>query len=227
MARREIEWHFNPPAAPHFGGAWESLVKSAKRALENVLHGCSLTDETLTTALAKVSNLLNNRPLTHLGVDPTDPEPLTPFHLLLGRANPNVAPDLFDRSDLFGRKKWRMVNTLVDQFWQRWMEEFAPYLIARPKWCKSQRNLRVGDVVLLIDSKNARGTWPLGLVTKMCPGSDGTVRSVFIRTGNTELQRPVIKLCLLESSAWEDWEEPKEKEGVPSPAVPRAGDVRE
>ena len=227
MARREIEWHFNPPAAPHFGGAWESLVKSAKRALENVLHGCSLTDETLTTALAKVSNLLNNRPLTHLGVDPTDPEPLTPFHLLLGRANPNVAPDLFDRSDLFGRKKWRMVNALVDQFWQRWMEEFAPYLIARPKWCKSQRNLRVGDVVLLIDSKNARGTWPLGLVTKVCPGSDGTVRSVFIRTGNTELQRPVIKLCLLEPSAWEDWEEPKEKEGVPSPAVPRAGDVRE
>ncbi len=33
MIKQKIEWHFSPPLVPHFGGVWESLVKSAKVAL--------------------------------------------------------------------------------------------------------------------------------------------------------------------------------------------------
>jgi len=28
-----VQWHFNPSSSPHFGGVWERLVQSAKRAL--------------------------------------------------------------------------------------------------------------------------------------------------------------------------------------------------
>jgi hypothetical protein len=40
MIKQEIEWHFSPPSAPHFGGVWESLVKSAKVALEVITRFC-------------------------------------------------------------------------------------------------------------------------------------------------------------------------------------------
>lgn len=32
-----VQWQFNPPSSPHFGGAWKRLVQSAKRALKAVV----------------------------------------------------------------------------------------------------------------------------------------------------------------------------------------------
>ena len=36
-APTEIEWKFQPPSAPHFGGAWGRLVQSTKKTLEAIL----------------------------------------------------------------------------------------------------------------------------------------------------------------------------------------------
>lgn len=33
LAKQKINFSFNPPAAPHFGGTWEREVKSVKAAL--------------------------------------------------------------------------------------------------------------------------------------------------------------------------------------------------
>jgi len=32
-----INWHFIPPAGPHFGGIWEASVKSVKFHLKRVI----------------------------------------------------------------------------------------------------------------------------------------------------------------------------------------------
>jgi hypothetical protein len=80
MTNNEIEWHFSPPHGPHCGGAWERLVQSAKRALQVKMGIQITTDQVLRTHVAEVMSLLNCRPLTHLSLEPTDPDPLTPNH---------------------------------------------------------------------------------------------------------------------------------------------------
>lgn len=102
---RGVKWFFNPPAAPHFGGVWERMVRSAKRALIVVLNGQTPTDEIFSTLFAQVSNLLNDRPLTSIGNDPRDPLPQTPNHFVLGRAHSNLPPDYFSDNDLSSRKR--------------------------------------------------------------------------------------------------------------------------
>ena len=88
LSGQDIEWHFNPPAAPHMGGVWERLVRSVKRCLTVVLGSQVLTDEVLNTAFTEVEFIVNSRPLTHVSTDPTDLEAITPNHFLLGRASP-------------------------------------------------------------------------------------------------------------------------------------------
>ncbi|XP_045033882.1 uncharacterized protein LOC123475353 [Daphnia magna] len=68
MVKQEIEWHFSPPLAPHFGGVWESLVKSAKVALEAIVESSPLTEELLRGFVIQAESLLNGRPLTYVSV---------------------------------------------------------------------------------------------------------------------------------------------------------------
>lgn len=79
-----IEWSFIPEHAPHFGGLWESAVKSAKTHLKRILGNARLTFEEFSTVLAQVEACLNSRPLVPLFSE-DGIEALTPGHFLIGR----------------------------------------------------------------------------------------------------------------------------------------------
>ena len=68
----KIDWSFNPPEAPHMGGAWERLVKSSKEVMFGLIKNHVLTDPQLLTWLTEVESILNSRPLTHLSEDISD-----------------------------------------------------------------------------------------------------------------------------------------------------------
>ena len=78
------------------------------------------------------------------------------------------------------------------------MKEYLPSLQERPKCQREQKNLRVGDLVLIADDNVNRNQWPLGKVVNVFPGVDNLVRSAELRAKGTTLKRPVTKLCLLE-----------------------------
>ena len=79
-ANKGVEWYWNPPAAPHFGGVFEALIKAAKRAISAILQDADVTDEELQTCFTGVESLLNSRPLTTISDDPNDEPVLTPNH---------------------------------------------------------------------------------------------------------------------------------------------------
>ena len=172
-----IQWVFNPPSAPHFGGVWERMVRSAKKALKVTLNGQLVDDETLLTLATEVEGLLNSRPFTHVScVDPNDPEPLTSNHILIGRGNPNLSPDVFGSNDRCSRKRCRQAQFLTDHFWKRWLREYVPSLTERRKWKRSQPNVKPGDVVLVIDENAPRCQWNLGRVPQTFLWGDGQIR---------------------------------------------------
>ncbi|XP_045022925.1 uncharacterized protein LOC123466896 [Daphnia magna] len=203
MADKGINWQFSPPSASHFGGSWESLVKSAKSALKVVLGTTTVNEEVLRTVLAEVIAILDARPLTHLSVDPEHESPLNPNHFLLGRAHPHIPPDLFDEDGPLSRKRWKQAQEITIRFWRRWMTEYVPSLMERRKWTRKSRNVQVGDLVLIVDQNAPRGTWLTGTVSRLLPAKSSlpsgeqVVRTVWVKTTTGEYRRPVVKLCLL------------------------------
>lgn len=91
----KIEWSFNPPSAPHFGGLWEAGVKACKTHLARVVGDHILSVEKFSTVLVQVEAILNSRPLCPLSSDPHDLEVLSPGHFLTTEALVSLpSPDL-------------------------------------------------------------------------------------------------------------------------------------
>ena len=78
LSRRGIEWRFIPKRAPWFCGFWERLIALTKAALKKTLGQTHATLESLRTIVVKVEAILNNRPLTHVSCDVSDPEAIHP-----------------------------------------------------------------------------------------------------------------------------------------------------
>ncbi|XP_035213196.1 uncharacterized protein LOC118187108 isoform X2 [Stegodyphus dumicola] len=84
LATEGINWHFNPPSAPHFGGLWEASVKSLKYHLKHLVGKSILTYEEFFTLIIQIESALNSRPLCPISNDPNDVEALKPAHFLIG-----------------------------------------------------------------------------------------------------------------------------------------------
>ncbi|OON18516.1 hypothetical protein X801_05630 [Opisthorchis viverrini] len=89
-------------------------------------------------------------------------------------------------------RRWKQVNYLA------WMEEYIPTLQLRHKWLSRDRNLREGDVVIVLSEHLSRGRWMLGIVTECQTDADGLVRTASLRTSSGVIKCDVRSLCLLE-----------------------------
>ena len=197
LAEKHLVWKFNPPGAPHFGGVWERLVRSYKKAMVTILGNRSLTDEVLLTTMCLVEQTLNAPPITPASDDPEDLEALAPNHFIIGRAN--VCIPFIPNAEVYSnhRKMFRSSQAYADIIWNRWVKEYLPENNVRAQWNKLEPNVQVGDLVWLIEDDVRRSHYKMARVMEVCPGKDGIVRSALIKTVDGTLKRPVVKLAPL------------------------------
>ena len=210
----DIDWRFNVPLSPHWGGLWEREVRTCKKTLSSMLSELenkkTLNDESLRTLLCEVMNIMNNRPITQVTCDIDDKEPLTPNHLLRPTTEKYFPPGIFSPCDLYSKRRWRQVQYLVDEFWTRWQKEYVPLLMSRQKWTLDRRSHKVGDLVLVVDQLLPRNMWCLGRIVSVRHDSEGRVRSATVvvskyrdgsnfRIGTHRYERPITKLILLKT----------------------------
>ena len=191
----EMEWHLNPPFAPHFGGAWERLIQTAKKTLLLILGSRKLTPELFHTILAETELMLNSRPLTHVADYPDNEEPLTPNHFLLHRPYANLPPGVFqDSSYQLTHKSWKETQKLVNHIWKRLLTEYIPSLHHRSKWNQQLSPITVGELAWVLRDFTPRGIWPIGRVEAVFPGRDGQTRVCSVKTAYGTFERPAVSL---------------------------------
>ena len=77
-----------------------------------------------------------------------------------------------------GQKRSRYIETVVNQFWERWRRE---YVITLRNWKQKYKRKNAlipeaDDVVLVFEEKVPRQNWTLGRIINVIKGRDGEIR---------------------------------------------------
>lgn len=198
LSKEWIRWHFNPPAAPHFGGLWEAGVKSVKYHLRRIMGSNRLTFEELATTTAQIEAILNSRPITPESNNPEDFSALTPGHFLIGAPITAVPEPNLEDIKMSRLSRWQVLQQMVQVFWRRWSNEYLTRLQQKPKWMTAaSKPISIGDMVVIKDENQPPCKWKLGRIELLHPGPDSIVRVVTVKTPTGLLKRPIVKICLL------------------------------
>ena len=179
-----------PIYSSHMGGTFERQIRTVRSILNNILHtnyGYRTDTPSLMTFLYEVMSLVNSRPLSGTFIQDKKLEPLTPNHLIMMKSTIiTPPPGNFDATDLYARKRWRQVQQLTNMFWDRFGKEYLLNLQHRQKWTKTNRNITVGDIILVKEDDVFRGNWRMSKVIKIIGSTDNT-RKVQLEMGNKQL----------------------------------------
>ena len=192
-------------------------MKTIKRALDVTIGDQVFTFSEFQTIMYEAAELANERPIGRMPTEPDDGTYLAPNDLILGRSSTRVPQGLFqDRTSCNDR--FNFIQTVMKNYWKRWMREVFPRLVIQPKWHTDHRNVCIGDVVLIQDSNVVRGEWKMGIVVEVTPSKDGRVRRVEVtyNRGPTSItvSRAVQRLIVLVPCNNSDTSETPRKTGT-------------
>ncbi|UYV61231.1 hypothetical protein LAZ67_1003984 [Cordylochernes scorpioides] len=190
-----VKWKLNPPAAPWWGGWIERIVGLSKKLLRGLLGKRVVNYEEMVTILGNCERVINARPLTYIAEDNDDLVPLTP-EMFLREPRTEGEIDLNEFRCNFG-KSYEKRKRLLKEFRKRFRSEYLGLLVHHDNRRK-QRQLKVGDIVLVEVENRKQINWPMGKITRVFPGTDNVRRLVEVKTKSGFMKRAVQRLFPLE-----------------------------
>ena len=183
-AGRKVEFKFGSPlfkfGSPFHSqgqGAVERLVKVVKRHLK-VITKARLTFGELDMLLSEASYLVNSRPLQYYPQAGSDGY-ICPNDILFGRSDIEPPIMTFEDTDVF--KRLGEKQAIIHEFWEKWSNSYLQSLHRYSQWEKGNRNLREGDIVLVLDQTIRKGKFLLGEIETVTEADDGLVRRVNVK----------------------------------------------
>ncbi|KFM59639.1 hypothetical protein X975_06401, partial [Stegodyphus mimosarum] len=82
-------------------------------------------------------------------------------------------------------------------FCKSWTKAYLSSPKTRKKWKDTQPNMKIGDIVLLLDDGHLPGSWPVGQVVELHHVTGGLVRVATIKPKNSLFKRNIHKLASL------------------------------
>ena len=110
--------------------------------------------------------------------------PLTRGHFLIGRPL-EAYPEEPQQPDLTLTKRWDLCKAIVQQFWNLWSGQYLQSLQKANKWHKETPNIKVGDLVMLLDDSELQTHWRTARVSQTFPGKDGLTRAAEVTLKTT------------------------------------------
>jgi len=214
-------WDFAPAGAQWRNGAVEIFVKKFKKSFELLYGTTRLNFAEMACALKRISNVLNDRPLSVQKSSSEYPDadflsPITPNMLITGRNGRRAPVDRDVNFDELPEERLSYIEELERAWWYQYKVQYFRSLIPRQKWIASKRNMCIGDIVLIeYKCKSFPGTYRLGrvkevetdsndglvrtctVIYKLVRGSSKNKRDIFSDITSKEVRLPVQRLVLI------------------------------
>ena len=192
-------WEFVPCGAQHRNGLAEATVKVLKQSLQHALpSGVVLSFSELNTLCAKISYVMNSRPLGLSNVSHSNQQDdfmsvVTPNQLLLGRSADASPPLDYKESDGKFTRRLSYVSSVYDSWWSKWIAQVLPTLVPIRRWRRAKKNLMVGDIVMIESSNVFKDEYRLGRVCEVHPDGAGLVRTVTVEYRKKDSREGVLQ----------------------------------
>ena len=206
LESRGISFKFIPPRSPWWGAHYERLIGVLKSHLKRSVGRNLLSENELRVVLAEVACVVNERPLTFVGSEQGDLQPLTPNMIVYGHHLKTLPYTRLSEDDLEDQD-FQLPESLHDLFSTAAMVRqevtnrvYSEYIdILRERQSYDQKGSanpvepKSGDVVL-VHSEDPRKFWVMAVIEEVLPGPDGAIRVARIRTPTGRTMRAIKKL---------------------------------